>query len=254
MPKISNSELKTRLIFLADKYETADFIKNDPSQFMHRYSDVQNQEVAAFIAANLSFGRREQIISHVDFILSQSENPLEWILSGGYESVFPESEKSFYRMFSFKTMRIFFDTLRSILQKNESLGGFFKKIYEDSDKSEHLCRLISSVFPDECTLIPRTKSSAAKRLNMFLRWMVRDSSPVDLGLWTWFDKKNLLMPMDTHVIQESVKFGLLPKSPSGKIPGATMKNALALTDFMKTVFPDDPVRGDFALFGLGVDS
>ena len=156
-------------------------------------------------------------------------------------------------MFSFRTMRIFFDTLRSILQKNESLGGFFKKIYEDSDKSEHFCRLISSVFPDECTLIPRTKSSAAKRLNMFLRWMVRDSSPVDLGLWTWFDKKNLLMPMDTHVIQESVKFGLLPKSPSGKIPGATMKNAVALTDFMKTVFPDDPVRGDFALFGLGVD-
>ncbi|MBQ5385350.1 MAG: DUF2400 family protein, partial [Treponema sp.] len=88
---------------------------------------------------------------------------------------------------------------------------------------------------------------------MFLRWMVRDSSPVDLGLWTWFDKKNLLMPMDTHVIQESVKFGLLPKSPSGKIPGATMKNAIALTDFMKTVFPDDPVRGDFALFGLGAN-
>ena len=211
-------------------------------------------ETAAFIAANLSFGRREQIISHVEYILEQSPSPYRWILDGGYKKIFDGSDKSFYRMFSFKTMRIFFETLQSILKKNETLGTYFKNLFlQNQNPDEHLCKIIARPFPDECKIIPRTKSSASKRLNMFLRWMVRDSSPVDLGLWTWFDKKNLLMPLDTHVIQQSVKFGLL-KSTKNSQPAPTMKNAHALTDFMKTVFPDDPVRGDFALFGLGVNS
>lgn len=251
---MQQTEIKNRLIELAAKYENEDFIKADPSQFMHRYSKKIDQEVAGFIAANLSFGRRDQIIGHVNFILEQIDSPSDWIKRGDYKSTFDLSDKSFYRMFSFKTMRILFDTMHSILEKNETLGEYFQKIYCEKKSEEHLCRIIANEFPADCTIIPRTKTSAAKRLNMFLRWMVRDNSPVDLGLWTWFDKKDLLMPMDTHVIQEAVKFGLLPTSANGKVPGATMKNAILLTDFMKTVFPDDPVRGDFALFGLGVDS
>lgn len=246
--------LKSRLIELADKYENSDFIKSDPSQFMHKYSKVVDEEVAGFIAANLSFGRRDQIIKHVDFILSNSKSPSEWIKNADYKSVFPESDKSFYRMFSFKSMRILFDKMNHILNENKTLGDFFKKKYLEKQSDEHLCRIIANQFPEDCSIIPHTKSSAAKRLNMFLRWMVRDNSPVDLGLWTWFDKKNLLMPLDVHVMQQSVEFGLLKPTSSGKIPGATMKNAQSLTDFMKTVFPDDPVRGDFALFGLGVNS
>ena len=87
---------------LADKYETKDFLKNDPSQFMHLFSDVIDIEVAAFIAANLSFGRREQILKSVKLILSEAgASPAEWILNKTYESFFPESDKSFYKMFSF---------------------------------------------------------------------------------------------------------------------------------------------------------
>ena len=84
--------------------------------------------------------------------------------------------------------------------------------------------------------------------------MVRDNSPVDLGLWKWFNKKDLLIPMDTHVLQTAVHFGLIELTSSGKVPGATLKIAASLTQKMKEVFPDDPCRADFALFGLGVNS
>ena len=82
---------------------------------------------------------------------------------------------------------------------------------------------------------------------MFLRWMVRDGSPVDLGLWSdIMDRRTLIMPLDTHVVQESLRMGLL------KSRTASMGTARRLTDAMLEIFPDDPLKGDFALFGLGV--
>ena len=83
---------------------------------------------------------------------------------------------------------------------------------------------------------------------MFLRWMVRDGSPVDLGLWSdIMDRRTLIMPLDTHVVQESLRMGLL------KSRTASMGTARRLTDAMLEIFPNDPLKGDFALFGLGVD-
>ena len=245
---------------LADKYETKDFLKNDPSQFMHLFSDVIDIEVAAFIAANLSFGRREQILKSVKLILSEAgASPAEWILNKTYESFFPESDKSFYRMFSFKTMRIFFDVIYKILKESKTLGEFFHAEFLKMNKMESFegmpfSKIIASVFPKECSIIPHGKNSADKRLQMFLRWMVRDSSPVDMGLWTWFKKTDLLLPLDTHVIQEATHFGFLKPAASGKYRAASLKTDIMLTKQMQAYFPEDPVRADFALFGLGVDS
>ena len=90
---------------------------------------------------------------------------------------------------------------------------------------------------------------------MFLRWMVRDSSPVDLGLWSsWYSKADLLIPLDTHVMQEATHLRLLAPSSSGRPKAATLKCAQELTDKMAEAFPGDPARGDYALFGLGVDA
>ena len=83
---------------------------------------------------------------------------------------------------------------------------------------------------------------------MFLRWMVRQNSPVDIGLWSWYPASDLLIPLDVHVMQEGIRLGLLPENAK-----ADRKTALALTSAMKEVFPDDPARADFVLFGLGVD-
>mgnify|MGYP000202145291 FL=1 len=83
---------------------------------------------------------------------------------------------------------------------------------------------------------------------MFLRWMVRNSSPVDLGLWSdIIDKRTLIMPMDVHVIQEACRLGLMSSKST------SMKSAQKLTNLMLEIFPDDPLKGDFALFGYGVN-
>ena len=96
--------------------------------------------------------------------------------------------------------------------------------------------------------VPQDTKSACKRICMFLRWMVRDGSPVDLGLWAdIIDRRTLVMPLDTHVLQEAQKMGLI------KSRTASMSAARRLTDSMREAFPDDPLKGDFALFGLGVD-
>ncbi|MBR0032835.1 MAG: TIGR02757 family protein [Treponema sp.] len=245
------------LLRLAEKYETADFLSADPAQFMHRYDRQSEQEIVAFLAANLAFGRRSQILSHVEQILSvMGKSPEEWILDEKYESFFDKGKKSFYRMYTHDSMKIFFATQRKFLLSGGSLGEFFKAQWEkklESGGKKFLCQLIAENFPSECNLIPHTDSSASKRLNMFLRWMVRDNSPVDMGLWTWFLKKDLLMPLDTHVMQEATKFALIEPGAGGKVRGASMKLCVELTEKMSKVFPGDPVKGDYALFGLGVD-
>ncbi|WP_242457170.1 TIGR02757 family protein [Treponema zioleckii] len=246
-------KLIEKLRSLAQKYETADFLLKDPSQFMHRYKTQREQEIVAFIAANLAFGRREQILQHVELILNNmSDNPQEWILQKKYEIFFPQNEKSFYRMYSNNSMRLFFDSIRIILEKSESLGDFFKNEYKCT--SQRLTDVIAGFFPKECNLLPHSPDSAAKKLNMFLRWMVRTESPVDLGLWTWYSKKDLLIPLDTHVMQEATNFKIIEPNSKGKIRSANLKTAIELTDRLKEVFPDDPVKADFALFGLGVDT
>ena len=78
---------------------------------------------------------------------------------------------------------------------------------------------------------------------MFFRWMVRDNSPVDLGLWKWIDKRQLLIPLDTHVMQQAIKLGLLDKKAT-----PSSKTAIKLTNHLLKIFPEDPLKGDFALF------
>ncbi len=269
--------LKDRLVVLADKYENAGFLEKDPSCFMHRYRQTEDQETVAFIAAALAFGRRDQILSHVEQILALAgESPSDWVASGGWEPHFPDSPASFYRTYSHAAMRSLFGTLQDILRQG-TLGEYFRAKYLDEGEepggsgtsimqrhpcqdgkgrnahAAHLCQVIASCFPDSCTLIPKSSACAFKKLNMFLRWMVRDSSPVDLGLWAWHDKADLLVPLDTHVMQEATRLGLLAPSPSGKVRAATLRCAEELTATMGEAFPGDPTRGDYALFGLGVD-
>ena len=258
------------LILLAKKYETSDFLKDDPSQFMHRAKNPLDQEILGFIAASLSFGQRKQILSHMELIMKQihesEKTPLDWLKAGSYQNFFTLGDKSFYRMFTHKSMLLMCSTLRSLVEKYGSLGQAFKSIYQrEAEESragtsttaarpeEHLSRLIAREFPAECNIIPHTESSANKRINMFLRWMVRDASPVDLGLWTWYPKVKLLMPLDTHVMTQATKLGLLSPSASGKPRAASFNTAVELTQKLKQYFPQDPVRADFALFGLGVD-
>lgn len=248
-----SEQLKQHLIFLADKYENESFYEEDPSQILKWYSKttelIPNIECAAFIGAMLSFGNRKQFIPKIKEILNHADkcsgDIINWILSNAPD--FSESDKKFYRFYSYSDMKTLFRELKKIIIEKKSLGEYFKDKYKNSP-SVDLDLLISESFP-ESKIVPKGKNSANKRIHMFLRWMVRNNSPVDLGLWNWYPKSRLLIPLDVHVIEESKKLGLLSEKDT-----ASRKTAIYLTNELKNVFPEDPVRCDFSLFGLGVDN
>ena len=171
-------------------------------------------------------------------------------------------DKKFYRFYSYNDMICLFARLTKILEKYGTLGNCVRQLYERTDKAskshssqtaahspaERLLFALESVFSG-CKVVPHGKTSAAKRLCMFLRWMVRQNSPVDTGLWSWAQPKNLIIPLDTHVLQESINMGLLPPAAA-----PSLRTALTLTNELREIWPDDPCKGDFALFGLGVDT
>ena len=134
-----------------------------------------------------------------------------------------------------------------------SLGEYCRCRYEEGDCEKQpgrLAAVIADSFPETCKpLISNGKTSANKRLNLFLRWMVRQNSPVDLGLWDWYPPSKLLMPLDTHVVAVAKAFGLVAENAT-----PNLKLAIQLTDIMSEIFSGDPLKGDFALFGYGVVS
>ena len=232
---------------LADRYETANFLQGDPSWFMHQVLGRSNREIVAFIAAALSYGQRTAFMPKIEELLSLTEDePDRWVRSGAFVDTIPNNAQTFYRLTDNRQLYGLLSGLQTILAEHGTLGDF---IHTNATTGIEAVRLLTSYFSDKGTspLIPQNSLSACKRLCMFLRWMVRDGSPVDLGLWSDFiDRRTLIMPLDTHVLSMACRFRLIPSKT------ASMATAQKLTGRMLKVFPDDPLRGDFALFGLGI--
>lgn len=245
-----SEEIKTLLCQLADRYETADFINGDPSWFMHQVQGREDQETIGFLASVLSYGRRDLFLPKIQKFLDLSHgHPAEWVRSGEYKNGIPDNGECYYRLYNNHLMRMLLDGLHDMMADFGSLGAFAKSAAKTHQAVEVLSAL--SAFFYELGIkgmVPSPKSSVAKRPCMFLRWMVRDGSPVDLGLWSDFiDKRTLFIPMDTHVLQEARNIGLVGSKT------ASWNTVVRLTDALREVFPDDPTRGDFALFGYGVN-
>lgn len=259
--------LKNTLTSLAEKYEVPSFCDADPSQFLRWYgepasdgSNIADIEACSFIAAMLAFGSRKQFLPKIRYIMELADKTSgsisKWLISGDFITSFPSGEEHFYRFYSYDSIRNLFADL-SVLLKEGGTGGIgeaFRLKWEEAKENENkkkykllLSDVISSSFPN-ARIVPKGIDSANKRIHMFLRWMVRRNSPVDLGLWTWYSPKDLLIPLDVHVMEEGIRLGALPEKAR-----ATRKTAIALTESLKEIWPDDPCKGDFALFGLGVD-
>ena len=242
--------LADMLRLCADRYETAAFLDGDPSQFMHRVSGAANIEATAFVASCLSFGARSQFIPKIQWLLDRAGGDMDrWIRNGLFERDVPaDASKCFYRFFTYATMNAFFGEYRALMSDHGTLGGFVR--HECGGDAARAVSAICARFGGApgCAVVPKDAKSACKRVCMFLRWMVRDGSPVDVGLWSSFiDRRTLVIPLDTHVVQEACRLGLM------KSRAASMSAAKRLTAALAEVFPGDPCRGDFALFGVGVD-
>lgn len=233
---------------LAEKYETPDFINGDPSWFMHQVEGIPNIETTAFVASALSYGSRSQFMPKIQYLLECADYDIyKWIVSGKYNKDIPADNECFYRLYRRKDMNILLASLCKLLKEHETIGDYIKN--NSSTGLEAVIALTNwFAYNESGGIIPKNTTSACKRICMFLRWMVRDNSPVDLGLWSHFiDKRSLIMPMDTHVVQEAISLELI------RTKSASMTNAIKLTQRLSQIFPDDPLKGDFALFGYGVN-
>jgi uncharacterized protein (TIGR02757 family) len=246
-----DAAVKRLLRHLAAKYETTDFLNGDPSWFMHRVEGAANREATAFVASCLSFGSRKQFLPKIQCILDCAKGDVDgWIRKGLFERDFVcGCGDCFYRFFTHGHMYGFFRAYRRLLEECGTLGEYVKSAASGDGYAAvaAICRYFADAGAD--AVVPKNAQSACKRVCMFLRWMVRSGSPVDLGLWADFiDRRSLVMPLDTHVVQQSVRLGLMKNAT------ASMSAARRLSRTLLEVFPDDPLKGDFALFGYGVNA
>lgn len=244
-----DNNLKQRIIYLAEKYETNDFLPADPSSFMHKVKGSRNQEAMAFLASCLSYGSRKQFFPKIQFLLDAAKGEIDhWVRSGEWKDCLHDSTDCYYRLYTCHDMYQLLTAYQTMLIEYGSMKDFIRQENATTaiETVAALCRFFAD--HDASKIIPKNTSSACKRVCMFLRWMARSDSPVDLGLWAdLIDRRSLIMPLDTHVVQEAQRMGLLNSRT------ASMSTARRLTDVMLEIFPEDPLKGDFALFGLGVD-
>lgn len=228
----------------AKEYNTHAFIENDPVQFPRKYKDSQvDAEISGLLTALISFGNRKQIIKKAQELDDMfGDSPKQWILNCRFISSIPFDDNSFYRTISNKQMRSYCNKLYDILTLYGSIYEYVRYI-KDIDgyfkDSSYLDILKNSFGFNE--------NSSAKRLAMFMRWMVRNDGIVDLGLWHGISSKDLIIPLDTHVHKMALELGITKRKTTD------IKTAQEITNYFKIIFPEDPCLGDFALFGFGVN-
>lgn len=242
---------KTELDILADKYETKEFIKDDPVQFIHRFESKKDVELAGFIASLLAYGSRKQFIKKLDdlFVNIAQNEPLNFILN--FE---PELIGDFnYRFGKPNDFISIFKTLQQLYKTSDGLEELFRyghlqsKIFENVTDYFY-ARANKNVGQGFYHMIPNPRNGGAmKRMCMYLRWMVRKSC-VDKGIWGFMQPSQLYIPLDVHVGRISRQMGLLKRNAND------FKAVIELTNKLKEFCPDDPVKYDFAIFGYGVNN
>lgn len=238
----------------AEQYETAEFIKSDPVQIPHRYDSWVNIEISAFVTAWIAWGARKQIIKKADFIDREifKGEPYHYIVGNNVApGAAPEweqykgSKESFYRTFTYGDFADLCARLYDVYTSAESMEAAIKKAHETN--GETALATLQSLFGSVNGIPDFETQSACKRLCLFLRWMCRKSSPVDFGLWDVCDPRNLIIPLDTHVHKQAIRLGLTTR----RTPD--LRTAIEITDRFAEIFPNDPAKGDFALFGYGIN-
>lgn len=240
---------KNELEELVEKYETVDFIKDDPVQFVHRFSEKKDVEIAGFIASLLAYGSRQQFIKKLNslFEIAQGE-PLNFI-----QNFEPEIIGDFnYRFGKPNDFIEIFRILKELYNSSEGLEELFDYGFKQGKMFETVVDYFYSRVGENAKqgfyqMIPNPHNGGAmKRMCMFLRWMVRKSS-VDVGIWHFMKPADLYIPLDVHVGRVSRQMGLLTRSAND------FKSVIELTQNLKIFCPEDPIKYDFAMFGYGVN-
>jgi len=245
--------LKSFLDSKYDKYNRSEFIESDPIQIPHLFSLPEDIEIAGFLTATLAWGLRKTIINKSGQLLQLMENKPFTFITEADETDFSRFENFCHRTFNTTDILYFLHALKNIY----TVHGGLRQVFEQGFKTNHDAGAAIAYFRNvffESDYPARTrkhvpdvsKGSSAKRLNMFLRWMVRcDKRGVDFGLWKDINPAWLQIPLDLHTGATARKLGLLTRRQND------WQAVCELTEQLRVFDPLDPVKYDFALFGLG---
>ncbi len=247
-------EIKHFLDEKVTKFNQPSFIDNDPISVPHLFSKKEDIEIAGFLTATIAWGRRDLILKSANYLMELMEySPFEFITEAD-KSDWRRFESFYYRTFSSADCMYFIKSLKEIYVNHNGLESVFTSHYQQGDIKPVLVifrDLFLSFNPLQRThkhVANILKGASAKRINMYLRWMVRnDNKGVDFGIWNDIKAADLLLPLDVHTGNISRKLGILKRKQNDI--KAVDEVMVVLRQFDK----NDPVKYDFALFGLGVE-
>ncbi|MEI6456694.1 MAG: TIGR02757 family protein [bacterium] len=233
------------------QYNIAGFIESDPVCIPHRFSRKEDIEISAFLAATIAWGNRPAIICNADRLMKMMDDtPYDFVLNASPKEKNPILHFA-HRTFNGTDCLFFLESLKNIYLNHGGLENLFSRINEIGVR-ESIIEFRKTFLERphqkhvEKHLSDPLKGSSAKRLNLFLRWMVRkDAKGVDFGLWRQVSPAHLICPLDVHVARVARKFGLLNRKSND------WKAAEELTESLSKFDNNDPVKYDLALFGLG---
>lgn len=247
-----NDDLRLLLEQEAARINNPAFIDLDPVQFPRRFTAKEDIEIVSLLCAGIAWGKRTMICKDCEKLLSILENqPLRYVLEKGYEDL---PDMNIHRTFFAKNLRHYLRGLNMVYSRYGSLENFAVACgaVDSPYPSWHLVDSLNKVLAeanngeeDSRCLPLNLKTTALKRVNMALRWLVRNDGIVDMGVWSALKPSQLFIPLDVHVGNTARALGLLTRNANDR------KATEELTDRLRRWCPEDPVWFDFALFGIG---
>jgi len=247
-------EIKSFLDSRVIQYNRLDFIETDPIQIPHRFTRKEDIEIAGFLAATISWGQRVSIIKNAKRLMEMMENTPYEFITEAKEREFSIVSSFVHRTFNGNDCLFFLKSLSNIYQNHDGLEAVFSDGYrlENSVFSslKHFRKVFLTVPHDNHVtkhISDVTSNSTAKRLNMFLRWMVRsDENEVDFGLWKGIPTSALMLPLDVHTGDVARAYGLLNRKQND------WKAVEEITAVLRGFDPVDPIKYDYALYNYGL--
>lgn len=248
-----SSDLRLLLDSEAARINNPAFIDLDPVQFPRRFTALPDIEIAALLCSSIAWGNRKMICRNCDRMLAlMGHDPYNYVMDRAYEDL---PDGNIHRTFFASDLRHFLRGLHTIYSRFGSLNDFARhhRIGDDEFPSWRLVELINGELctanegrTDSRCLPLNLQQTALKRVNMALRWLVRNDGIVDIGVWDAITPAQLYIPLDVHVGDTARNLGLVTRKANDR------RTTVELTQMLRTLRPDDPVIYDYALFGIGI--
>ncbi|WP_438961395.1 TIGR02757 family protein [Nonlabens sp.] len=250
---MTRAQLKEFLDAKVEQYNVPDFIPHDPIQIPHLFTNKKDIEIAGFLVATIAWGNRKSIINNSHKLMELMEHAPADFIRNHTASDLDRFDGFVHRTFNNEDCKTFMRSLKHIELRYGGLEHAFAKAYQETSHLQHAISMFKQLF-FEIEHMPRTqkhvsdpmKNSSAKRINMYLRWMVRnDKAGVDFGIWNTIPMSALSLPLDVHTGTIARKLKMIKRKQNDA------KTVTELDTILRKLDPIDPVKYDFALFGLG---